>query len=217
MTCCAPVVLFSFSFGSTRIHRGTLERLKNESYRSRRDLAKGSWRVFLFEKRSDVVNRLVEMLTGVLAREDGWHLFPDASLGPSQSSRTEAVPCLRLIMKTSHSCSWSLGYLCECRINLTMLFSNFEPQVQIVDKVTQLRRKSSCFMSLAEPLQGRSTTIISSEASPFSSMVYVCWQVGEVVMYLPQGHAAYLSTFPENNTPPYKLFKGRPAVVRCQV
>ncbi|CAM9782808.1 unnamed protein product, partial [Hapterophycus canaliculatus] len=44
-----------------------------------------------------------------------------------------------------------------------------------------------------------------------------CPQVGEVVMYFPQGHEAYLRTFPENNTPPYKLFKGRPAVVRCQV
>lgn len=36
-------------------------------------------------------------------------------------------------------------------------------------------------------------------------------------MYFPQGHEAYLRTFPENKTPPYKLFKGRPAVVRCQV
>ncbi|CAM9632001.1 unnamed protein product [Scytosiphon promiscuus] len=44
-----------------------------------------------------------------------------------------------------------------------------------------------------------------------------CPQVGEVVMYFPQGHETYLRTFPENNTPPYKLFKGRPAVVRCQV
>lgn len=42
-------------------------------------------------------------------------------------------------------------------------------------------------------------------------------QVGEVVMYFPQGHAQYLHTFPENKTPPYKLFRGRPAVVRCQV
>ncbi|CAN0432201.1 unnamed protein product, partial [Laminaria digitata] len=45
----------------------------------------------------------------------------------------------------------------------------------------------------------------------------VCGQVGEVVMYLPQGHAAYLRIYPENKAPPYKLFKGRPAVVRCQV
>lgn len=42
-------------------------------------------------------------------------------------------------------------------------------------------------------------------------------QVGEVVMYMPQGHASYLRTFPENKTPPYKLFVGLPAVVRCQV
>lgn len=42
-------------------------------------------------------------------------------------------------------------------------------------------------------------------------------QVGEVVMYFPQGHEAYLRTFPENKAPPYKLFKGNPAVVRCQV
>ncbi|CAM9889360.1 unnamed protein product, partial [Ectocarpus fasciculatus] len=41
--------------------------------------------------------------------------------------------------------------------------------------------------------------------------------VGEVVMYFPQGHEAYLRTFPENQAPPYKFFKGQPAVVKCQV
>ncbi|CAM9897809.1 unnamed protein product [Ectocarpus sp. 6 AP-2014] len=41
--------------------------------------------------------------------------------------------------------------------------------------------------------------------------------VGEVVMYFPQGHEAYLRTFPENQAPPYKFFKGQPSVVKCQV
>lgn len=50
-----------------------------------------------------------------------------------------------------------------------------------------------------------------------ASRFFFAVKVGEVVMYLPQGHANYLRHFPENNTPPYKLFKGRPAVVRCQV
>ncbi|CAN0403520.1 unnamed protein product [Ectocarpus fasciculatus] len=36
-------------------------------------------------------------------------------------------------------------------------------------------------------------------------------------MYFPQGHEAYLRTFPENQAPPYKFFKGQPAVVKCQV
>ncbi|CAN0396306.1 unnamed protein product, partial [Discosporangium mesarthrocarpum] len=42
-------------------------------------------------------------------------------------------------------------------------------------------------------------------------------QVGEIVMYLPQGHMSYLHSFPEASRPPYKLFKGHPPVVRCQV
>ncbi|CAM9166354.1 unnamed protein product [Choristocarpus tenellus] len=44
-----------------------------------------------------------------------------------------------------------------------------------------------------------------------------CPQVGEIVMYFPQGHMSYLHSFPEATQPPYKLFKGRPSVVRCQV